>query len=259
MKRVAIAIAGLVVAWLIAMVFFGAVRGDAAADRIAHQLGESLHADATVGAHDLALVRGRFSMEQLHLLHDDAVGRLEISVGQVDCDLLPLGLALADGECRELAVHDMTMTVSSGALFALRPPKQAPPRAQRVVIDHARLDFAPSAFLPSLGRISIALDHAEAGPTVFRTPLSFVFALRSLRARLELPAGITLHLGYDGGVLSVAGSLFGSTPVALPGRVPVAAASHSGKEEIAALGELGKRLAEELVEKRASDWIHQKL
>ncbi len=256
MKRVAIAVAGLVTAWLIAMVIFGAMRGDAAADRIARQLGESLHAGATVGAHDLALVRGRFEMEQLHLVRDDAIGRLDVAVGRVDCDLLPLGLALVDGECRELAVRDMTMSVSSGALFALRPPKHAPPRADRVVIDHARLEFAPSAFLPGLGQISIAIDHAEAGPTVFRTPLSFVFALRSLRARLELPAGITLHLGYDHGVLSVAGSLFGSTPVALPVQLPVAAMARSGREEIDALGELGKRVAEELVEKRASDWIY---
>jgi len=42
-------------------------------------------------------------------------------------------------------------------------------------------------------------EHAEAGETIFKTPLSWLFALQALRATIELPAGITLELAYDHG------------------------------------------------------------
>ena len=105
-------------------------------------------------------------------------------------------------------------------------PKRAPIRADHVVIDDAELTFSPSAFLPSLGRIRIPIDHAESGPTVFVTPLSWIFSLTTLRAHVELPAGLTVHLTYDHGVFGAAGSLFGSTPVAATARAPGRDALH---------------------------------
>ena len=90
------------------------------------------------------------------------------------------------------------------------------------MIDDARLALSPSALLPGLGRVAITIEHAEAGATVFKTPLSWLFALGALRAAIELPAGITLELTYDHGELVVAGGLFGAAPIALPVALPVA-------------------------------------
>ncbi|MGE5185080.1 MAG: hypothetical protein ACM31C_23590, partial [Acidobacteriota bacterium] len=169
------------------------------------------------------------------------------------------GWALVDRHCHELGVRGVRLEVSTAALFQIKNPRHAPIRADHVVIDDAELVFAPSAFVPSLGRIAIAIEHAESSATVFRTPLSWLLSLEQLRARLELPAGIALHLAYDGGVLRVAGSLFGSTPVELPVQLPVATAAHDAHEEIQLLVQAGEDIAEQLVAKRAEDWLRAKL
>ena len=141
----------------------------------------------------------------------------------------------------------------------LAPPKRAPIRARRVVIDDAQLVFAPSAFLPSLGRVAIAIDHAEAGPTVFRTPLSWLLALDTLSMRLDLPAGISLHLAYRGGKLSASGSLFGATPVELPVELPVATGARDAHDELDLLIKTAEDLGERLIARRAQDWLESTL
>jgi hypothetical protein len=98
-----------------------------------------------------------------------------------------------------------------------------------------------------------------AGDTTFKTPLSFVFALRALRATVELPAGITLQLTYDLGQLHVAGGIFGATPIALPITLPVADLADDPQAEVAKLVAFGKDLAERLVTRRAEDWLKSKL
>jgi len=60
-------------------------------------------------------------------------------------------------------------------------------------------------------------------------------------------------------VFGAAGSLFGSTPVQLPLQLPVATLYTDAHDEIQALVKLGTDLAEQLVAKRAEDWIRSKL
>jgi hypothetical protein len=254
-KRVAVVTMGVVIVWLIVLVALGIVLGDRQARGTAERLGESLQADATVGSSELALVRGRLELERVAVKRDDVVGHLALDVAEVRCELGPLGWALFDSTCRELDVRGVRLDVSTAALFKIKNPKRTPVRADHVVIDDAVLAFSPSAFVPDLGRVEIAIEHAEAGATVFRTPLSWLLSLEALRARLELPAGVTVHLSYGGGTLSVASSVFGSAPVELPVTLPVAAAAHDAREEIELLVSAGKDIAGRLVAKRATDWI----
>lgn len=226
---------------------------------IAERIAESLHADAAIERGSLALVRGRLDLEALAVHRDDAVGHLAITVDDLRCDLPPLGLALVDGDCRELAISGARFEVSSAALFKLRPPRRPPLHAGRVVIDDARLVFAPSAFLPDLGRVAIAIAHAEIGDTRFKTPLSWLFALRELDATIELPAGLTLELAYDHGLLHVSGPLFGATPVTLPVALPAAQPGDDARAEIARLGTFGKDVAQRLVLQRVAGWLASKL
>lgn len=259
MKRAAIAVGAVVAAWLVALLILGALGTRRQAERITSGLSESMQGSAAVGDVDLALIRGRLSIADLSVQRDDALGHLSLVVPEVRCELPPLGGALVDGNCRELAVRGVRLEISSAALFQLKRPKRPPLHAGRVVIDDAVLEFSPSAFLPSLGRIAIRIDHAEAGATVMRTPLSWLFALQALRATFELPAGMTLYVTYAGGVLGAAGSWFGRAPVTLPVTLPVASAFADGKSEIDALVALGKSVAEQLVEKRAQDWVNSML
>jgi hypothetical protein len=258
-KRVAIVTAGVVIVWLIVLVVLGGVLGDRQAHGTADRLGESLQADATVGSSELALVRGWLELEHVAIKRDDVVGHLAIDVAEIHCELGPLGWALVDSTCRELDVRGTRLEVSTAALFKIKNPKRAPIRAHRVVIDDAVLAFSPSAIVPSLGKIEITIEHAESGPTLFRTPLSWLFTLEELRARLDVPPSVTVRLAYANDVLSVAGSVFGSTPVELPIKLPLASAAHDAHEEIELLVSAGRDIAEQIVAKRATDWIEQKL
>jgi len=227
--------------------------------RIADRIAESLQAEATIGRGDLALLRGAIDLQELKVLRDDLIGHLSLAVANLHCELRPLGLALVNRDCRELAVRGTHLEVSTAALFKLKRPKRPPLRALHVVLDDARFELSPSAFLPGLGRVVIAIEHAEAGETIFKTPLSWLFAVRALRATIELPAGITLRLTYEDGQLRVAGGIFGATPVALPVTLPIADLADDPRAEIAKLIDFGKDVAERLVTRKIEDWLPSKL
>jgi hypothetical protein len=251
--------ATLLALWLVALLVMNAALAERTSGRIAERLGESLEASAAIDDAHLALVRGHLDLEGLALRRDDLIGHLAISAASVHCELPPLGLALVDRDCRNLRVRQTRLEVSTAALFKLHRPRRPPLRVRNLVIEDARLEFSPSAILPSLGRIAIAIERAEAGPTVLKTPLSWIFSLRELRATLELPGSVTLRLEYAGGQLRVSGGLFGATPIELPLALPIADAADDAGAEIAKLIALGKDLAERLVVVKAEDWLRSKL
>jgi hypothetical protein len=254
--RVAVVVAAL---WLVALLVLNIALGGRTERRVAERLGASLQATATIERSDLALIRGRLDLDGLAIRRDDVVGHLAITAGSVECELPPLGLALVDRDCRGLVVRGTRLEVSTAALFKLQRPKRPPLSARRVVIEDARLEFSPSAIVPSLGRIAIDIERAEAGPTVFKTPLSWIFALQTLRAKVALPADIALRVSYDGGMLRVSGGILGATPVELPLAIPVAALADDPSTEIAKLIELGKDVAQRVVTNKAADWLRSKL
>jgi hypothetical protein len=258
-RRAILVTAGVFAGWIIVLFLLGFALGSRQERKTTERLAESLQALVTIDTSDLALIRGRWSMERLAIRHDDPIGKLSIDVAGVRCELGPLGWALIDRECSELAVTGVRMEVSSIALFKMKRPKRKPVAADRIVIDDAQLVFSAAAIAPTMGHIEIAIEHAESGPTLLRTPLSWLFTLHELRAQLALPAGITLHLAYERGVLAVSGSLFGSTPVELPLQLPIATAAKDAHEEMQELVQLGKDIAERLVARRAQDWLQQKL
>ena len=239
-RRIALYAAAGVVVWIIVLLVLGPLYAGHTRDRVAERIGDALQASVTIGEPDLGLVRGVFMFERLAARRDDAVGHLALDVESVRCDLLPLGIALVDRDCRELAVRGTRLEVSSAALFRLKRPKRPPFRAARVVIDDAHFVWA--------GTIDIAIAHAEAGPTVFKTPLSWLFALRALDARVQLPAGIAIHLDYAAGRLR-------ANQVTVPVVLPIANPLDDAKAEIYSLVAFGKRLAEQLVMQRVEDWL----
>lgn len=259
LRQVVLIVVGVIVAWVIALVALGYAYRDRTARGVATRFGDSLQGTAAFRGADLSLLGGGISLERLTVRRDDVLGKLSLEVAEVRCDLPPLGLALVDRECRELAIDGMRLEVSALALLRLKKSKRPPTRADRVVIRDAVLGFAPSAFAPGLGRVQVRVEEAVAGPTAFRTPLSWLFALRELRASFELPAGLTVRLVYRAGILSASGSLFGSAPVELPVSLPVREATDDGKAELQRLVDFGRSVAERLVARRARQWLQQKL
>jgi hypothetical protein len=248
-QRAGIIAGGVVVAWLLLLAIVGAALGGARADRVAERLGESLQAQATIEDRDLALVRGRFSIDHLRVTRDDSVGKLSLDVGKIRCELAPLGIALIDHSCHELAIGGVRLSVSTFALFKLRKPKRPPIRAGAVVIEDAELT------LP-VGKLAIA--RVDAGPTTFKTPLSWILEMTSLRATLELPIG-TIRLTYGNGLMTAAGSIFGTTPVTVPVSLPRQDPDEDPQREVERLVKLGRDVAERLVAQKARDWLRDKL
>ena len=259
MKRFVRVIAVLAAAWLVLVFVLGFVFAGRTGDRVAKRIGESVQGTATIGDSSLGLVFGNFSAERLAVRRDDVIGQLSLDVGELHCDLAPLGFAFFDRSCGDLEIKDVKLTLSTLALFKLQRPKRKPFVAERVVIDNADFTFSPAAALPSLGSVHIVLEHVESGPTTFKTPLSFVFALEVMRARIELPAGITLRLTFANGKLTAAGTIFGSTPVEVPIAMPQLDSADDAQAEMKKLVAFGKDLAEKLVAQKAEDWLLKKL
>jgi len=259
LKRAAIVTGSVLAGWLGLLFVLGLALGSRQERITKERLAESLQALVTIESSDLALVRGRWQLHELLVRRDDAIGHLALDVKSVRCELGPLGWALISRDCGELAVRGVRLEISTMAVFKVKRPKRRPIRADRVVIDDARFVFMSSAFTPGFGRLEIAIEHAESGPTLLRTPLSWLFTIRDLRAKIDLPAGVQLHLSYRNGVLTAAGSLFGSTPVELPLQMPVADVTKEAHEETKQLVALAKDIAQQLVAKRAQDWLESRL
>jgi len=224
-------------------------------EQVASRIAESLAARAAIAQGDLALVRGRLDLRGLTARREDAAGTLAVDVAALRCELPPLGLALIDRDCRTLALSGTRVAVSSLAVFQIRTPRRSPLVAGRVVIEDAQLALAPS----ELGRIALTIAHAEAGATIFRTPLSWLFALRELEAAIELPPGITFAVSYRAGMLRVSGALLGATSVAVPVALPIVDPAEGPGGEVARLAAFGKDVAARLFERRAADWLESTL
>ena len=248
-RTIAAVVSAAIAIWLVALLVIGAVVGRDQPARIAARLGESLQGSASVGDVDLALVRGRLSIDRLSVRRDDAVGTLALDVPEVRCELAPLGGALVDRGCSELAVRGVRLAISSLAVLHPRHAQRAPIRADHVSIADSSVALA----LPGIGPVELRIAYAQAGPTVLRTPLSWIFALDALDATVELPANLSLHLTFAHGMLGADGALFGATPVVVPVELPHPAAD--AHAETRALVLLGEDVAERLVAKRAADWL----
>jgi hypothetical protein len=258
-KRALRVVVVLAAVWIVVLFVLGFALADRTANKVARRFGESVQGTPRIGDVSLGLVLGSFTAENLSVRRDDVIGKLSIDVGSVACDLAPLGLALVDRSCGDLEIRDVKLELSTLAIFKMPRPKRRPFTAERVVLDNADLTFSASAFMPSLGQVKIKIEHAEAGPTTFKSPLSFLFNLQALRAQVELPAGITLRLGYANGKLTAAGSLFGSTPIELPLELPKLDSTDDAKAELEKLVVFGKDLAKQLVAQKAQDWLLDKL
>ncbi|HET9623479.1 MAG TPA: hypothetical protein VFP84_19035 [Kofleriaceae bacterium] len=259
LRRIVVLALALAALWLGALVVLGFALDGRTRRATADRLAESLQGAATIDGGDLALVRGSLALDELRVRRDDVLGKLELHVASVRCDLPPLGGALFDRECRDLVVRGTQLDASSLALFHARRPKRPPLHARHVVIDDATLSVAATSLAPDLGKVAVHIEHAEAGATVFKTPLSFLFALRALHATIDLPGNGKLDLRYDAGELVLAGSLFGAEPIALPIALPVAELADDAGAEVAKLVAFGREIGERLLARRATDWLKEKL
>lgn len=250
LKKLGIALVIAVGLWLAVLGVGGIVARDYVKQRLETRVGDSFHGEATVRRIELAFVRGHVELDGLSVKRSEALGSLTVEVDALRCEQWPLGLGLVEHGCRELDLEGIRLDVSSLAFVQWKKPKRRPVQADQVAIRNATITFAAGALVPGLDAIEIVIEHAEAGPTTFKSPLSWLFAVESLDMTVKLPAGIVLHLDYANGQLAARGTLLGSRPITLPIVLPVASAATDAHDELRALVTFGRDIATRLIERR---------
>ncbi|HEY4182373.1 MAG TPA: hypothetical protein VGM90_36320 [Kofleriaceae bacterium] len=256
MKKLASALAALVVAWIVFLLIAGAIYGPRTVAKVTDRVSSSLNAKTSIDDTSLALVRGILELDGVHALRD-GVGTFSIDAMRVRCHLMPLGGALWNHHCNELEIDGVTMQVTSVGFIQFKRPSRDPLNVDHVVIRDGTLGFAPSAIVPDLGRVEVHVEQAVAGPTSFTTPLAWIFTLRELKATFALPGDVTLALTYANQTLTATGSVLGSAPISIPLVLP--SSTGNVEKDLAELERVGKQIATELVERRAKDWLRSAL
>jgi hypothetical protein len=243
---------GVLLLWFALLVVLGFAYGGSRGERIAERLGEAVKGEGGVEGSDLALVRGRLSVEQLRVRRDDEVGKLALDISELRCELPPVGIALFDSECRELVLDGLALDVSTFDVFRVQRPKRPPMRAREVTIENATIGVPLET-----GRVDIKLAYIIAGPTVFKTPVSWLFELRGLRATVTMPLG-TVELAYLNGVLVAWGGIF-TTPLVLAVPPPALDPADDNRAELARIVGWGKALAKRVLKENLKSLMRQPL
>lgn len=230
--------------WILLLFIGGYAGAGCAREKARERLAGSMKAAVTIGDLDLGLVTGAIAVSDVKIVKDET-GYLRIEVDRVDLDVLPLGLALTSDSAGDVHVRGVDVEISALGALDLRGGKRPPMTFDSLVIDNAHVTVQAAHVLPGFAELDVTIERASAGATTLRTPLSWLFALRELRAYVDVPLGGKVHVHYAGGVVRLSGSMFGSTPVELPFELPV----HEPARELEQLGELATRLLAELMKR----------
>jgi hypothetical protein len=249
--KIAIGAGAAVATWTIAVLVVGFAARGCVAERMRTRLAESLDADVRIRDLDLALVRGEVGFEGLAIDRDHD-GHLHVGVDHLDAGIAPLGAYLWDRSLGRIRIDGVDLEVDGWGVLRIKPPRRPPVSFAGLAIDDARLVFAAALGAPKWARFAVLIDHAETGATILRTPLSWVFALERLDARLEVPGVEPVALHYANGRLDASGGPFGSDPVSIAVTLPAPEPGREGQQ----LEALGKDVAERLALARASGWIN---
>lgn len=236
-------LAGVIALWFVLVIVLGFVVGDERGRNIATRLGEAVRGEGTVEETNLALVRGWLAVDRLAVRRDDEVGKLSLDIGELRCELPPLGFAIFDRECRELALSGLALEVSTFEVLRVQRPKRPPIRTRSVLIEDAKV-VVPS----ENGRVEVRLAFATADATTFKTPLSFIFQLRELRATVVSPLG-TVEVAYMHGLL-VAWGGFLTKPIVIALPLPEQNLDDDPKAELARIVGWGRALVKSVVKQQ---------
>ena len=252
-RRIAIGVGVLIAVWFVALVIIDVAYEDRYGERVADRIGDTLKGEGSMADSDLALVRGTLDLGGMHVARADDAGKLTLDVREVHCELLPLGGALFDRDCRVLSLAGMRLEASSLELFKLQPPKRPPMHAYWVTIDDAVFVIESAG---NFGRGELTLAHVEAGTTTFRTPLSWIFNLGELRARVVLPVPFgTVDIAYRYGVLSISGGIFAAKPWSKPIALPVQDLSDTPQQELARIVAWALPMLKDAINERLPPWL----
>ncbi len=234
---------------MVLLVLMGWFGDGCARQRTERRLAGSMKAKVSIGEMDIGLLTGSAELHDVRIEREDR-GVLRMSIRRIDADLPPFGLALVSKRLGEVVVRGVDVQVSAMGVLDLRGASREPVTFERLDLRDAHVELDAVSLLPGVAGLDLRIERAIAGRTTLRTPLSWIFSLRELRATVDLPAGATATLHYKDGKLRIAGSMFGAEPLELPFAIPVLEPAR----ELEQLGELGRKLVGELMAQGLRRW-----
>jgi len=251
LKQVGAALGALAALWLLGLLVAGFAARGCVKRRAERRLRASMQAEVSIGAVELSLLRGRLGFDRLHLERRGR-GLLRIDIAHAETAVWPLGLVVVQPGLGALSARDVDLEITALAALDLGGGRRAPLRFDRLELTRLRLALEATSVLPGLARVNLAIDHVVVGPTTLRTPLSWVFGLRELRAHLELSTGGTAELDYRGdGKLRITGPLFGPRTLVIDFVIPALDPEH----ELEQLAALARKVGAELARQAGKGWL----
>jgi hypothetical protein len=253
LRRLGLGLVGLVLLWLVTLLLIGWLADGCVRDRAVARLGGSLGARVAIDDLDLALVRGTIGIDGLHIERDDR-GYLRLDIDRVDAEIAPAGLALFDRDLGAIRVRGVDFEVSALGALARRDGAGGgePVTFESIEVEDVKMRLEATSWWPGLAKLDVVVERARAGRTTLRTPMSWLFALRELTARIDLTETISIRLRYAAGMITLSGSLF-DQPVELPFQIPILEPAR----EVEQLAQMGKALVAELVKHYARKKVEQ--
>jgi hypothetical protein len=242
LRQIAIGLVGAFATWVVLLVVMGWLGDGCARARTERRLAGSMKAKVSIGSMDIGLVTGSADVRDVRIEREDR-GVLRLSMKQIDADLPPLGLALVSKELGEVRVRGVDVHVTAMGVLDMRGGSRGPVTFERLDLRDARLRLDAVTLVPGMVGLDLRIEHAIAGRTTLRTPLSWLFALEELRVVVDLPLGATATVHYKDGRVTISGALLGSESIELPFAIPVLEPAR----ELEQLAEMGRALARELV------------
>ncbi len=254
--------------WLVALAVIGELGGNWVARRVQDKLSKGLGAEVRIGGIDLGLVRGRFSVAELHLSRKD-IGAMRIEIQKATADTAPLGFALLERDrAYKLTVDGLLIELSSWAVLAPPPGSPLAFHVEEFDFSNVTLLLAPTLLLPGAGSVTLTIDRAKGGATTIRSAVSWLFAVEELDARVALPGGATAIVRYRGSKLPAKGAqsgegerkgtlTLGSSLLDKEITIPLTLPSVVDGDELKALRQLGTRITSEVTKSKAVQLIRK--
>ncbi len=257
-KRVALGLGGLCLVYLLTLLVLSYALQDRVEGRVRERLSYILRADSVeIDEVDVSLLRGRVVLRGVHAKRS-SIGMASLAIEEVDIRLPPMGLALFDRDPSRVDINRADLQLSALGVATLRRSKSTPPRLGELRITDSKLRLVATSLFPGIGQAELAIEEALASDVAFNNSIAWLFKTERLHARLRTTGDVELSVDYEGGLLSVGGSLLGSEPITIPFAWPLPSPSELELDQLLALGkQLLRQLGPELAKRQAKALWHE--
>jgi hypothetical protein len=188
-------------------------------ERVRERFARSLDAEVAIGSSSLSVWRGEMVLEDITARRGQ--GAMDLRIARVEAEVAGWGAVLFDRDLERLAVRGLRLELSAAGLTDRPRSERRPMPVGELLVEDAIIAVAPTAILPSLGRVQLEVRRAHAREVQLSSALSWLETLSELDASLSAPGDVGLAVRYAPGSLSLDGRVLGvGRSIRVPFRFP---------------------------------------